>query len=97
MDTFSSVFNRNKVKLIFPETFRARINLNNKLFSIHYGVPHHQTGLTDACVHWIILRDKSTCLRVWFETYFPQDEISDTHYLFCSCQVREISSMITTV
>lgn len=64
---------------------------------MHYGVLHHWTGLADACVHWMILSDKSTCLGVWFEAYFPQDEISDTHHLFCSCQVREVSSPITTV
>lgn len=62
---------------------------------MHYGVPNHRAELTAACVHWIISRDKSTCFGVWFEAYFPQDEISDIHYLFCSCQAREDSSMIT--
>lgn len=64
---------------------------------MHCGVPNRRTELTDACVHWMISRDKSTCLGVWFEAYFPQDEISDTHYLFCSCQAKEVSSMITIV
>lgn len=56
MDVFFISFRQDisKVKLIFPETCRARLNLNKKLFSMHYGVSQHRTGLADACVHWMI-------------------------------------------
>jgi len=51
-----------KSNFIFPDTCKASISLNNQIFSIHYGVPNHQAELTDAFVHRMISRDKSTCL-----------------------------------